>query len=107
MPLKSDGSVSARLRVCCSTVEPGGERGEVGVERLEPAGIEGGDAVGPERHVEGCPPGRAGLGQASACRGEVDRGQADPLRDGRARRQPAEAAGDHQVDDDGDAVGAR
>ena len=51
MPLKSDGSVSARLSVCRSDSSLAVNAAGSIVEHLDTAGVERGDASGAVRHV--------------------------------------------------------
>ena len=100
MPLKRCGSVSARFSVWFSRRSAAANASQVGVEHLEAAGIVRASASRPCTTCSDARRFDARLGQDQRAVLEVERQQADLAGHLGARRLPAEAAGDHQVDDE-------
>ena len=98
MPLKSRGSASARLSVWFSDLSALRERGEIGLQHLQPAGVERPQRRLALHEVQRRPPLRARLGKGERPVVELEHCERDPAGRSGAGRQPAQPPRDHQVD---------
>ena len=99
MPLKSRGSVSARLRVWFSLRSRAPNAARSTSSGSSPPRSNAASASAPADQVEGRAPLAARLGEHQLPVGELEGGERDLPRRLGAGGEPAEPAGDHQVDD--------